>query len=346
MIPRILPISRWPETDRLAWSGAIAEGDVFSRGPAARWAPTTQFVVCQAYGRWLGFLAASEPLALAEDPAGRLNDARLAAYVDNLAKTAGSVGRHMYVEKLRSAFRVMFTREPPVHLSRLVTHLRGQRRPRSKAASIVYTPRLTTLGITLMRESIRPDGEIGDHVRYRDGLMIAILSKRPIRRRTFSLIRIGHHMRHVGDETRLVFDRAETKSGRPLQITVPPRLLPFLERFLREVRPKFNGADEHDALWPSLKGKPLSVGAISRQVTARTRGALGLPLGPHRFRDCAATTLAMLAPEKIGIARDLLEHVSLSTTNAHYIQARSIEASRRYANVVAALLQDTRRRSR
>jgi hypothetical protein len=73
----------------------------------------------------------------------------------------------------------------------------------------------------------------------------------------------------------------------------------------------------------------------SLQLTARTRAAFGEPVNPHLFRSCAATTIAIFDPGRIGVARDLLGHVSLATTRAHYNKARSIEASRIYAKALA-----------
>jgi hypothetical protein len=61
VIRRAIPWDAWPEPDRIAWTEAIAEGDIFDgRGPAAHWAGTTRSAVIAAYGRWLGFLAVSE----------------------------------------------------------------------------------------------------------------------------------------------------------------------------------------------------------------------------------------------------------------------------------------------
>src|SRR6185369_8393744 len=55
---------------------------------------------------------------------------------------------------------------------------------------------------------------------------------------------------------------------------------------------------------------------------------------------CAATTIAIIKPGNIGVARDLLGHGSLHTTNSYYNKARSIEASRLYARVLTGLTPD------
>ena len=56
-----------------------------------------------AYGRWLSFLAASEPQAMILPPSERLKKDLLARYLAHLAETAGTVGQHMFFAKLRDA---------------------------------------------------------------------------------------------------------------------------------------------------------------------------------------------------------------------------------------------------
>jgi integrase/recombinase XerD len=343
MIRRGLTLAAWPAPDRIAWAAAIADGDIFDgRGAAAHWAETTRNAVIAAYGRWLGFIAAREPSVLSEHPVQRLTSDRLEHYLDHLAETAGTVGRWVYFVHLRDAIRIMFPGKLPQILSHLVHRLRRQSQPRSMAARVVTTQRLTVLSKDLMRKAAGSEGEITDIVAYRDGLMIALLARRPVRLRTFSLIRARTHLCLVGDEWRMIFEGQETKSGRPFEASVPEWIVPFLERYLREVRPMFLNATQHDRLWASTKGGPLTNNAISRIITERTRAAFGRPVNPHLFRACAATTIAILDPGRIGIARDLLGHASLATTHAHYNKARSIEASRFYARVLASVRSRSR----
>jgi integrase/recombinase XerD len=176
--------------------------------------------------------------------------------------------------------------------------------------------------------------------------MIALLACRPVRRRTYSLVRIGRHLRQVGEEWRMVFDGSETKSGRHFEATVPQALVPYLETYLREVRPVFAGANEHSALWASQAWRPLTANAIARIISDRTRAAFGHAISPHLFRHCATTTIATFEPGRMGVARDLLGHASLSTTLVHYNKAKSIHASRVYAKILDEVISDARRRSR
>jgi len=107
----------------------------------------------------------------------------------------------------------------------------------------------------------------------------------------------------VGEEWRMIFEGPESKSGRAFEITVPENLVPFFEYYLREVRPKFTGADRHNGVWASTKGGPLTANAIADVITERTREAFGQSVHPHLFRHCAATTIAVLQPGRICAAR-------------------------------------------
>ena len=144
----------------------------------------------------------------------------------------------------------------------------------------------------------------------------------------------------------MIFDGSEVKSGRRFEITVSQPLVPYLETYLREVRPMFAGASEHVGLWASQARRPLTANAIARVISDRTRDAYGHAVSPHLFRHCAATTVATLEPGRIDIARELLGHTSLSTTHVYYNKASSIHAGRIYASVLAEELSAARRLAR
>jgi integrase len=322
----------WPEADRIAWTAAVAKGDRFRRGPAAHWSPATRRDVEKALFRWLGYLAAFEPDALTEHPIARLTEDRLVGYVDHLAETVQSMGRCVYLAHILMAFTVMFPGEPLQLLKSVAAKLRGQSQARAKPW--VVTPQLTALGEKLIKEASHK-ARTRWNVGYRDGLMLMLWPSRPLRLRTFAQIQIGKHLRKVNEEWRLIFEGPELKSGRPYQVTLPRQVIPFLERYLAEVRPTFPGAKQHDALWVSAHGGPLAPAAISRLIGDRTKAEFGDRISPHRFRHCAASTIAVFAPSEIRTAVGLLDHSSPRITHQHYILARGIETSRQYAKIVA-----------
>ena len=327
-----LKFGDWPEPDRIAWTAAVAKGDRFRRGPAGHWSPATRCDVEKALCRWLGYLAAFESAALTEHPLARLTGDRLVGYVGHLAETVQSVGRCTYLAHLLMAFRVMFPGEPLQILKSVAAQLKTQSQARPKRW--VVTPQLTALGKKLIEEAGHKR-KTRWNVGYRNGLMLMLWPSRPLRLRAFAQIQIGKHLRKIGEEWRLIFEGPEMKSGRPYQVTLPRQVIPFLEQYLAEVRPTFPGVKQHNALWVRALGGPLAPEAISQLIGDRTKAEFGDRISPHRFRHCAASTIAVLAPSEIRTAVGLLDHSSPRITYKHYILARGIEASRQYAKIVA-----------
>ena len=84
-------------------------------------------------------------------------------------------------------------------------------------------------------------------------------------------------------------------------------------------------------------GTQLSYVALGTRIFVRTRREFGRGLFPHMFRDCAATAVAVDNPKHIGDASLILGHAEHSTTEKHYNHARSLDASRRHAAMLATL---------
>ena len=333
-----LALADWPTADRSAWTAALRPGaEVFDdAGRAAGWALSTRNAVQYDCGRWLGFIAAEDPDALALDPGARASPDRIARFQRHLAKSVGSIGQHSTIRHLRDAMVAMVPGWERIRADEAVANLERARRPRDRRPDVVMTGRLIALGHELMDATLaRPVMTSKDLLAYRDGLMIAMLAQRPLRRRNFVAIEVGRHLIRVGDGYHLVFDASDTKTGQPIETDIPADLVPRLERYLTEIRPCFPSSASHRALWAGLKERGLSGQAVYDLIAARTKAAFGHVVNPHLFRHCAATTIAIKQPSQIGVARDLLGHASINTTNAHYNQARSIEASRLHASIVA-----------
>ncbi len=63
-----------------------------------------------------------------------------------------------------------------------------------------------------------------------------------------------------------------------------------------------------------------SAGGLS--YNRHTRERFGFPVNPHRFRDCAATSIAIEAPEHVGIILPVLGHARATTGERYYNQAQ------------------------
>jgi integrase/recombinase XerD len=172
------------------------------------------------------------------------------------------------------------------------------------------------------------------NVRYRDGLMLAILAARAFRRGNLAQMRVGRHVTQVDGVYVCAFGAEETKNGRALVEPLPVALTPYIDRYLAEVRPALLRGHVSDAFWVSTYRAALSEQSIYTKVCASTEEELGIKLSPHLFRDALATGIAIADPEHIRMASRLLGHADSRTTERHYIHAQALTASRRYNGVV------------
>ena len=355
MLPeqRCMPLDQWPAEDRRRWIEGLRTGDLFeASGAGACWSPQSQRKFRHGYGRWLTWLDATGQLDNAMHPGDRVTPARAAAYVTALAATCAPctcVGR---IQELSVTLRILAPRCDWRWLAELLATLRARATPvRDKRHRLRPAAELVGLGRRLMREA-----EIAARwspraraVQYRDGLMIALLAHRPVRIKNFAAIRLGRQLVLQGERYWLVFSPEETKTGQPWEAVFPETLLPCLARYLEHHRPVLlrgeRGTEpaDIDALWVSEIATQLELGALGRRIRIHTDRAFGISLPPHWFRDAAATTIAIEDPKHVRDAHLVLGHASLITTERHYNQARSLEASRRHQAMLADLRTSLKR---
>jgi integrase/recombinase XerD len=99
---------------------------------------------------------------------------------------------------------------------------------------------------------------------------------RPLRKRNFAAIHLGHQLLCQGGRYWLVFSPEETKTGQPWEAVFAEPLLPWLARYLDHHRPVLlrgeHGTDpaDTDALWVSEVGTQLELGALGRRIRKHT----------------------------------------------------------------------------
>jgi integrase len=177
--------------------------------------------------------------------------------------------------------------------------------------------------------------------RYRDALLVLILSACPLRLRNLAMIGMGTHLTQEGKDWVLRFPETETKNGQRLTFVLPPSIHPYLAEYLSEVRPSFRPRPDCTALWLNGEGGTLAPHSVYCRITCTTRRLLGQSINPHAFRTCAATSLVDAMPEKARLAAPLLGHRYFQTTERYYIRASQIEAGRQVAAVLKALAMNT-----
>lgn len=331
-----LCIEDWPPPDREAWRAATARDDFFSRDAhSSHWSVKTTYQACSAYGRWLAYLANEAPGELDNAAGDRISSVNMTRYCTRLEMRISTMAIAAELNHLALALRAIAPRAAMGELKKRQRFYARKAEPRERRGKILDAKRLFGLGLTLMEQASEEPRKAVARVLFRDGLMIALLAARPLRRRNFASIEIGVHLIPTHNGFDLFFPYSSTKTGEPIEFAVPSGLVLYLKRYLTEYRNLFPGTQCHVGLWASAKGCPLGADAVYGQISKRTEAAFGVPISPHLFRSSAATTLAHRSAADSQIASSLLGHTKPSTTDQFYRHAKSIEASRVYASLTA-----------
>ena len=344
---RCMPLTEWPDSDRIAWSAAMRPGSPFtSGGIAARWAAATRTITINGYGRWPtwlqrhGFLDPSTPLGT------RATEERLIAYVASLRAEVGDFTVQARIQQLGDALRAMAPTGDWGWILRAATRLRSEAIPvKDKRARLQMPDRLVELGIRLMAEAGSAPGrsEIQRAVTFRDGLVIALLAYRPVRIRTLTAITIGRQLVAHNGGWQMVFGPEDIKTKHSFECSFPRELASHLDIYLSVHRPILltcggrRPPTSTKALWVSQNGTAMGKAAITYWIRRNTKEAFGAALGPHMFRDAAATAIAIYDPENVLIIKVILGHSTIQTAEKYYNLAGSLEASRRHHETIAEL---------
>lgn len=330
-----LPVDEWPEADREAFKAAYEPGDVFDEtaGPGAHLAEGTRRKIGTGYRRWLGFLKANYPDELSMAPAARITPERVRAFIDSLSVETRSTSVAIAVDDLCYAARLIAPTGDWAWLRSLKSRLASRAQPEDRFDHLVPPWRTLDFGIELMDDALKLPitGHKQREIQYRDGLLLALVSLWPMRRRSISALTVSRHVEFDEAGVNILLHPADTKAKRPESFRVPETMMPYLQRYLEEIRPRLLGRSNHDGLWASYRGRPLGNCRIYDIARARILQRFGKAMGLHDFRRAASTFVAMDAPEKIGLIPGLLQHASPDVSDQHYNLARSVQASRRYA---------------
>ncbi len=346
---RCLPLAKWPAPDRRAWDAATSDGGLLGEaGLAVNWSAGTCSRVIQSYGRFLTFLEYRGELDHTRVPEERASRECVVAYVEELRQQCASVTVYGYILNLERALHVMVPDEDLGWLRRMASRLKARARPsRNKRIKLVPAENLFDLGMRLMQRALEADdlGLKRRAVLYRDGLLIAFLSTRLFRRRSFTNLEIGQHVVRVGDGYCLRLEPQETKNRRPYEAPLPENLTAYMDFYLERMRPVLLSGRTSDRLWITYAGTPMASDSMYLRLCKATERELGRPINPHLFRDCAATSMAIDDPEHIYILQPLLGHKSMATSEMHYNQAKAIEAARQYQSLIHRKRSEITRRS-
>lgn len=334
--PRSVPVAEWPVVERELWQAAcVAPRLLRAGGAASHMKPATQAWQARCYGYLLDYCQRQEVFDPEACATGHVTPLVLAGFVRELEERVSSVTRALYLKKAARVAHILSPEKDFGWLREIVLELKNAARPRSKQGRIVTSDQLHALGMSLMaRAEAATDGTLMQRaIRFREGLMVALLALCPIRLGNFARLELGKHVRLEEGEWWIHLGENETKSGRPDERPVPDKLWPVLDRWVWHWRDVFHPTD--NAFWPSIKGGGLAYTYVGSEIARITEDGLGHPVNAHLFRDCSVLTVALHAGGEMGVASGLLQHSDPRTTDKYYNKGASIEASRRYRDILA-----------
>ena len=347
---RHLPFDEWPPQDQQMWQGLTHLGPTIldESGAFARIRPRTCAKKQQNYSTWLTFIRLRFPELISAEPVERVTPATVGEWLDLLGQLVSPFTRLLRAVDLMTIVHATAPLADWTWLRRAVARVQHRVVPTAqKAGRIRSSAAIVELGLQLMAEAEATEASDDQWrqslTKYRDGLMIAFLAVRPLRLRNLMDLELGRTLLSVGtDNHRIAYGASETKTHEPIEVDWPAELEPHLCRYLDHYRPQLLCGRASSMLWIGKYADPMAEQTIRQAITLRTRSGLGVPISPHLFRDCAATTLAIEDPQHIGIASSLLGHASYTTTDKHYRQASSVTASRHLLAMVAQRRKELR----
>ncbi len=333
-----VPFKEWPALHRQRFGEALVQGGLLDDCGALSGLPLWhQSKVRLAWGRWLGFQLFKTGETSRASTFGR---EMLTAYAEILQAHFAPATVWANVRNLWLAAKVVEPAADHGNLDRLKRTLARHRAPLPRPHKLLPVQELYELGGTLMKSAGEVSNSVKAAARYRDGLAIALLASRPFRIGNLGTIEIGKHLIRRQDGFTIQFAGAEVKNGKPIAMPVPDELVAPLAHYVDVLRPMLlkqrgrwiNYAGQR--LWISEHGSALCPKRHSERIAAITKKHLGIRIGPHFFRNIAATSIATEDPTHAGIAATILGHRSARSAERHYNLASTLDAARKWESVI------------
>jgi integrase/recombinase XerD len=337
-------------SDRSTFEAAIGPQGLWDdAGGGQHWRPATVARYRKAWGRYLRFLQATAKLEPHVGMAGRLVPAPIEAYHTFLAET-GRATRSVWGE-LGSLHHLVLNADPRQDLAwlrRVLNRLDGLVRASARPhPQLVGIDRLLEAAIDAMHRAEQlpstrqmtggARSDLAGSIDYRDALMVALFSVTLLRRRNVAELTLGSTLLRRDGGYLIRLSRNQVKNGKPIEFELYPRLVPLLDRYLDHHRPLLLQGRSSGRLWCNAFGEDLRPNRINEMVKRFTYAHCGIAVNPHRFRACAASSIAELQPNLVRIIQPLLAHCGPRTAEIYYNKARMIGASRRHSSVIESL---------
>ena len=344
----VMKIADWPEQDRLLFEKSLIKSDPFCQeGLRATCRPISNKKVANRNGRYLTFLKIYHPDILDAPSEDRITPDLVKAFVENLIAVGNK--KTTILDRLQELHAMASILAPNKcfrflkdYEARIRARMLDEQKPDQR---FVASDELLSLGFQIMENAASQSTRRLQAIDFRDGLIIALLALRPMRRKNFAALKLNHNIVKRNGVWRIVLHPFETKTHAYSDVEWPSDLVASLEAYLDIHRPVLMAIKGRwqkpigDALWISSHGSPLTEMAFYQQVTKRTEEHFGKSINPHQFRHIAASTLATERPEHVRVGANILGHSSFQTTEDYYIQAQQAQAHEKFVEHMLAVRQ-------
>lgn len=350
VLPLVLPFAAWPSADQAAWQALLKSGGFLEDdGLGARWAPGTRQKRAQGYGQWLSFLLRCDPKAIKEEPTVRIEPERVRAYLEECRERLAPRSVSNLFTDLLAVARAMAPTRDWTWLDLVTGRLLAQSSTISLPAAPAISARKVFRWSLRCMQALRDSHEgsnLAGAMEFRRALMIGFLIARPVRRRALGAMRVGHHLVEGNPDFLVRFEAEDMKDGRARQFPLPRALTEPMRAYLGTYRPILLRGGDHDRLWVTARGLPMSDDGLAGDVETVSARHLGVRLHPHAFRHIAATSIAEFDPEHVGIIRDILGHATLDMSERYYNRATGVSSCNMLQSIVEDIRKDMPRRGR
>ena len=364
--PHSLAYHLWPECFQTGWKAAFQKSSLFEKpGLASHWRKhtirknQTGFGIALHFQMTRGTTSQEEFLNL--KPEELFTPDTVLHYYEELTKINSLSSIRNRLQELYDVLLVITPYLPKSHWAWLKNAWMNIRKVaksvRIKLPRIKEAKRIEALGLRLMKEAEQSERrnyrkktgltKLQAAQKYRDGLAIALLIRRPFRIKNFYSLELNKNIFYENSIVSFSFEGIEMKNDIPIDIPFPPNLIPHLQRYLSYYRPilltasKRSTGEHTNALWISGYGRGISEDRFRKMICQRTEDEFGVKITPHFFRDSDVTTLTRDAPSSARIIGPILGHRGVDIANKHYNQSLMIDASRRHTKLLEELIESS-----
>lgn len=340
-----LPLTHWPQSDRLAWDAACIQGERLKRGgTASHLKLVTQKDLQRRYSYLLDFCKRTGRLDISLAAAGHVTRPIVNKFIEDLQPRVSSVTLAQTIYKIRRFANLIAPETDLEWLREIERDLAFEMKPRPRHHRVVNARLIVEVALTEMgrTDHLACAGSKKAAVGYRNALIVALLACCPIRLKSLTSLKIGKELYQLNEsgEWWLSLEASQTKTGRVDERPIPGFLAEPINNWLIMRKAILVGTD--DALWVGLYGRPLGYSALERAICNTTTRLIGHSINPHLFRDCGVHLIASEAGHSMGLASALLQHRDPRTTEAHYNRGATLEAAEAYSCILDLFVGDKR----